>query len=67
MITLSILFIIAYAYSIYQIRKDCGSWKEFNPYNAGMFADIMFWFGTVAIGIGILFGIMLLVASGIIP
>jgi hypothetical protein len=67
MITLSILFIICYSYSVYQIRKDSGSWKEFNPYSTGLFAHMIFMFGSAAIFLAIIVGVGLLATSGIIP
>jgi hypothetical protein len=67
MITLSILFIICYSYSVYRIKEDSGSWKEFNPFNSGFFAYLMFMFGSAAVCAGIMAGIIFLVVSGIIP
>jgi hypothetical protein len=31
MITISTILILIYAYSIYKIRIDSGSWKDFDP------------------------------------
>jgi hypothetical protein len=67
MITLSILFIICYSYSIYRIREDSGSWKAFNPYNSGFFAYSIFMFGSAAIFLAITVGVGLLATSEIIP
>jgi hypothetical protein len=67
MITLSILFIICYSYSVYRIKEDSGSWKEFNPYSTGLFAHMIFMIGTAAICIAIIISVGLLAISGIIP
>jgi hypothetical protein len=67
MITISILFIIAYSYSVYRIKEDSGSWKVFNPYNSGFFAYSIFMFGSAAIFLAIIVGVGLLATSGIIP
>lgn len=47
MITLSVLFALIYAYSIYRIRKDSGSWDEFNPFETNLFVYFMFFLGTM--------------------
>lgn len=67
MITISILFIICYSYSVYWIKEDSGSWGEFNPYNSGFFAHMVFMFGSAAIFLAIMVGVGLLATSRIIP
>jgi len=47
MITLSVLFALIYAYSIYRIRKDSGSWDEFDPFETNMFVYFVFLLGTI--------------------
>jgi len=42
MITLTILFIIIYAWSIYKIRIDSGSWDNFNPFHSNIIAFMSF-------------------------
>ena len=49
MITISTLFILLYSYSLYKIRKDSGSWKEFDPLGSGLFVWLVFLTGTVTI------------------
>ena len=71
MITLTIIFILSYAYSIYKIRKDSGSWNEFDPYETNLFFHVVFIYGTcilivVVIG-GLSYLVNYLVANGLIP
>jgi len=47
MITISILCTLIYAYSIYRIRKDSGSWDEFNLFETNFFVYFMFLLGTI--------------------
>ena len=54
MITTSTIFILIYAFSIYKIRLDSGSWEEFDPLEMPMhnicfnfFVYIYFWVGTL--------------------
>jgi hypothetical protein len=67
MITISILFIIAYSYSVYQIRKSSGSWKEFNPFNGNFFSYFGFMVGSIISIIAILTGILFVAYAGILP
>jgi hypothetical protein len=67
MITISILFAIAYSYSIYQIRKSSGSWKAFNPFNGNFFSYIGFTVGSIISIIMILTGILFVAYTGILP
>jgi len=67
MITISILFIICYSYSVYRIKEDSKPWGAFNPYNSGFFEYSIFIFGSAAIFLAIMVGVGLLATSGIIP
>ena len=67
MITISILFILLYSYSVYKIRKDSGSWEYFNPYDSNFLVYIIFAFGTGIIGLGIIVIVLYLIKYNIIP
>jgi len=49
MITLTILFLIIYAWSIYKIRIDSGSWDNFNPFNTNPLVGMVFILGLSVI------------------
>ena len=67
MITLTVLFTLLYGYSIYKIRKDSGSWKNFNRYKTNFFLFVVFMYGNTAIIISILGLLVYAAYSGIIP
>ena len=67
MITLSTLFIVLYSYSVYNIRKRSGSWKEFNPFNGNPFSYGMFMLGTAVLVGLVLIGIAFMAYIGLIP
>ena len=67
MITISTLLILLYSYSIYKIRKDSGSWKDFDPSDSNIFASLVFFFGTAAIAVGVLYLISYAVNNNIVP
>jgi hypothetical protein len=67
MITLSTLFILLYSYSVYKIRKDSKSWKDFNPFSSNIFAYAMFMFCTVVLMIGVVVFAVYMVTHNIIP
>jgi hypothetical protein len=67
MITFSILFILLYSYSIYKIRKDSESWKDFDPCDSNLFVHIMFMFGTSALFVGVSFLVGYMIANNIVP
>jgi hypothetical protein len=67
MITFSILFILLYSYSIYKIRKDSESWKDFDPTDSNLFVHIIFIFGTGVLIIGVLALVDYMVTNNIVP
>jgi cytochrome c oxidase assembly factor CtaG len=67
MITLSTLFILLYSYSVYKIRKDSESWKDFNPFSSNIFAYAVFMFGTGILIIGVLVFAVYMATHNIIP
>jgi hypothetical protein len=67
MITLTTIFILLYVYSIYRIKKESGSWEEFNPFNANFITYGIFVMGTVMTIILICFFVVYLIYSGILP
>ena len=67
MITFSILFILLYSYSIYKIRKDSESWKDFDPYDSNLFVNLIFMFGTGVLIIGVLALVDYMVTNNIVP
>ena len=67
MITLTIIFILSYAYSIYKIRKDSGSWKNFDPHDTNLFFHLIFIIETSILVIAIMTGLPYLAMEGIIP
>ena len=67
MITLTIIFILSYAYSIYKIRKDSGSWENFDPYETNLFFHLIFIIETSILVTAIIAGLPYLAMEGIIP
>jgi hypothetical protein len=68
MITLSIILAILYGYSILRIKKDSdSSWKEFNPFNSNIYVYFLFIIGTLFFSFWIVFGLIFLISTGIIP
>lgn len=67
MITISILFILLYSYSIYKIKKDCGSWKYFNPFESSFLSYMFFIFGTGLLFLGISILMFYMVYTNVLP
>jgi len=67
MITISTLFILLYSYSLYKIRKDSGSWKEFDPLGSGLFVWLVFYVGTSIIILCVLLILGYAVQNNLIP
>jgi hypothetical protein len=67
MITITTLTAIMYFYSIYKIKKESGTWEEFNPFNANFITYGIFVMGTVMTIILICFFVVYLIYSGILP
>jgi len=67
MITLTTLFFILYAYSIYKIKKASGSWKNFNPFCSALGYYTIFLFGTGFLSFALIFALIHGVSTGIIP
>ncbi len=67
MITISTLFILLYSYSLYKIRKDSGSWKEFDPLESGLFGWPVFYVGTSIIILCVLVILGYAVQNNLIP
>jgi hypothetical protein len=67
MITFTILFTIAYIYSIYKIKKTCGSWKKFNPFDVAFIEYFIFMLGTIIYISAIICICVYLSMKGIIP
>jgi hypothetical protein len=67
MITVSTLFILLYAYIIYRIRIDSGSWKQFDPCDSNLFVGLVFMFSTSTLIVAFMFGLIYLAQSNIIP
>ena len=67
MITISILLILLYSYSIYKIRKDSGSWKDFDPFESNIFVYFIFLFGTATIVLSIISLMIYAVNNNIVP
>lgn len=67
MITISTLIILIYAYSIYKIRIDSGSWKQFDPYDSNLLVNIGFIIGTGVLIVGFMYGVFYVIANNIVP
>jgi len=67
MITLSVLFALMYAYSIYRIRKDSGSWDNFNPFETNLFVFFIFFLGTIWHLLLLIWLILYLIEHNILP
>jgi hypothetical protein len=67
MITFSTIFILLYSYSIYKIRKDSESWKDFDPSDSNLFVHLIFMFGTGVLIIGVLALVDYMVTNNIVP
>ena len=67
MITFSTLFILLYSYSVYKIRKDSESWKDFDPHDSNLFVHIMFVFGTAILILGVLVLVGYMIENNIVP
>ena len=67
MITISTLIILLYAYSIYKIRIDSGSWKQFDSYDSNLFVHLVFMFITSALIIGFISGAVYVIKNNIVP
>jgi hypothetical protein len=67
MVTCSTLFILLYAYSVYKIRIDSESWKQFNPFDTNFFAGIVFLFGTSALIVAFMASVGYLIQNNIVP
>ena len=67
MITISTLLILLYSYSIYKIRKDSGSWKDFDFYESNIFVCLIFLFGTATIVLSIISLMIYAVNNNIVP
>ena len=67
MITFSTLFILLYSYSVYKIRKDSESWKDFDPYDSNIFVGLIFLFGTGSLIFGVLALVGYMIANNIVP
>ena len=67
MITISTLIILLYAYIIYKIRIDSGSWKQFDPYYSNLLVHIVFIFTTSALIVGFMGGVCYVIENNIVP
>lgn len=67
MITFTILFTIAYIYSVYKIKKICGSWKKFNPFDVRFIEYFIFMLGTTICISAIIYIYIYFSIKGIIP
>ena len=67
MITFSTIFILLYSYSIYKIRKDSESWKDFDPSDSNLFVHLIFMFGTGALFVGVFALVVYMIANNIVP
>ena len=67
MITVSTLFILLYAYIIYRIRIDSGSWEQFDPTDSNLFVQLVFIYSTSTLIVAFLGGLIYLALSNIIP
>ena len=67
MITISTLIILMYTYSIYKIRIDSGSWKQFDPYDSNLLVNIGFIIGTGVLIVGFMYGVFYVIANNIVP
>jgi hypothetical protein len=67
MITLTALFTLLYGYSIYKIRKDSGSWENFDPYESNSFSFLIFILSTPVIVAFILTLLVYAAYYGLIP
>lgn len=67
MITISILFILLYSYSVYKIKKDSESWEYFNPMGSSFLIYMIFTFGTGLIGLGIIALSLYVIKYNILP
>jgi hypothetical protein len=63
MITITILIVLWFIYSVYKIKQTCGKWKEFNPFNAGFTWYLGFALGLVYAAASL----VVAAAFGIIP
>jgi hypothetical protein len=67
MITLTIIFILLYAYSIYKIKQESGSWENFVRYDTNLFSNVVFIFGTSILITVVIVGLSYLITNGLIP
>lgn len=67
MITITTIFILLYTYSIYKIKKDSGSWKNFNPFDTNYITYMIFAMCTILIVMLIGAFIGYLTVNGILP
>jgi hypothetical protein len=67
MITILLLFTLLYSYSVYKIKKDCGSWEFFNPFESNFLVYILFVFGNSVIIIGIIALLFYVIKNNILP
>ena len=56
-----------YAYSIYKIRIDSGSWKDFDLFNTTLLAHIVFVIGTATCIVAIMVLAIYIVQNNILP
>jgi hypothetical protein len=67
MITLTILVVIWFVYSVYKIKQTCGLWKDFEPCMVPYFPHLGFYFGMVFIIYMLLVVLVYGIVAGIIP
>jgi hypothetical protein len=67
MITILILSILLYSYSVYRIKKDCGSWENFNPFESNFLFYIGFLFGNSVIVLFIIALLLYVIKNNILP
>ncbi len=53
MYTLLILILILVIYSIYDVKKKCGKWKDFNPFEGNAVSYIVLAWTTIFIAVAL--------------
>lgn len=66
MITISILFILIYSYSLYTI-KGSKPWEDFNPFESSFLLYMLFILGTGLLSIGIFILMFYIVYTNVLP
>jgi hypothetical protein len=67
MITITIIFLLLYVRSFYQIRKECTGDKYLEPSEINIYTYIIFVSGTIILSFSIIIIVIYLAIKGILP